>query len=159
MKKSILLGVLSLSIVLSSCAIGIRKYVEPKEGAVATIKFTNIGVGTSFVEFFKGYETCKSRERGEPIPSNQSRMLKVRSGSPISFSFGYNIDSHKFCKVYGTFTPIDNASYQAEISPTSEGCILKFDKLMEDKSAVRDSSFKQREAIKNPFNEDSSFCK
>lgn len=148
-----------LGTALSSCAITQQKYVEPKEGAVATIRFVNNGAGPGSVEFFKEYETCKGRVMGEPIPLNQSKSIKVRSDSPMSFSFAYEVTgTTSYCKIYGTFTPTSGAIYQAEISPRAGGCVLMLTKL-EEKFALPELSFKQRKAELSPWDENSSFCK
>ena len=153
MKKLILI---ILGVTLSSCAITQKKYAAPTEGAVATIKFVNNGAGPGSVEFFREYETCKGREMGDPIAASQSKSIQVRSDSPISFSFFYSVDT-RYCKIYGTFTPVKGALYQTEISHRPDGCVLNLYKL-EGQLFIPESSFKQRKAVSSPWDENSSFC-
>jgi len=154
---------LLLSLILSSCAILHPKYEEPTAGPIAEIKFMNHGTGVSTVEFFKEQESCSGREMSETIDRDNSKILKIKADSPISFSFGYNVTGgyprFMYCRVYVTFNPESDKVYYAEIHPVARGCVLGVYETQTDGSLKNIPNIKKRTANTNVWTEYSSFCK
>lgn len=179
MNKKILLRLLTIGLVTittTSCAIRLRAYEPPIEGAVAFLSVANnagkglpAGEEVMFaIATFDQAETCKGRRiihgaAKQVIPSGA--YIKLSATHPSSIGMYYTIfDSHRVpanvydCVAIINFTPIANQYYRATFSATDTACQIAL--RVSDNQAMQNSSdapFRPMKKAK-PIDENSDFC-
>lgn len=135
------------------------KYSDPSEGNLATLEFETAGIGGPLIGMFQEYETCSKRAFSRMSPKSKSKTHKVKTSSPLSFSYTYVLYAdHRgsaLCENIATFKPEPNAYYKIKARNSLGKCSL-------DIYSIEDQSESKIDFIKRtkntPWSDDGSWC-
>ena len=92
------------------------------------MKFTNLGISSSYAYIFKQSEECRGISNLPDIPRFLSHSTKVAAGNPLTFGMSYEIANtatyRSWCEVAGTFVPEIGKRYETVIVGDYSRCVL-----------------------------------